>query len=394
LNTELKPNILFFLALILFSGLIFGRVVKLIRLPNVTGYLIAGLIIGPFGLNLISANMVTGLELVSEMALAFIAFTIGSEFKLSYLKRVGMTPIVIAVLEGFMASLLVTLALVLAGVDIEIALLLGAIASATAPAATIMVIKQYNAKGPVTETLMSVVALDDAVALILFGFASAVVNVMQNPSEVSLAMTIIQPLLEIVGSFAVGFLLGLLFLIPLRYFKKDSNRLIITAGFVFLGAALADMLGLSSLLLCMCTGAMLTNVSKDAYSIFKLSESVTPPIFLMFFVVSGMALNITILPALGFIGIIYITIRVAGKILGAFLGSRLMKAPRAVEKYLGFSLIPQAGVAIGLALVTTRILPQYGDVVQTVILGATFIYELTGPAATKISLQKAGEITN
>jgi len=392
LNSKLEQNTLFYLALILFSGLILGRAVKLIRLPNVTGYLIAGLIIGPYGFRLISANMVGDLELISEMALAFIAFTIGSEFKLSYIKRVGMMPIVIAIFEGLTASVLVTLALVLAGVDIEIALLLGAIASATAPAATVMVIKQYRTKGPVTETLLSVVALDDAVALILFGFASAIVTAMSSPGTASLTMTIVYSILEIVGSCAVGFLLGFLFTLPLRYFKKSSNRLIILTGFIFLGAALANMMGLSPLLLCMCIGAMLVNGSPDAMEVFKLTDSVTPPIFLMFFVVSGMNLNLTILPQIGLIGMIYIVVRVIGKISGAYIGSRLMKAPSVVRKYLGLSLIPQAGVAIGLALITARILPQYAETIQAVILGATFIYELIGPVTTKVSLQKAGEI--
>ena len=388
----MEQNTLFYLALILFSGLILGRAVKLIRLPNVTGYLIAGLIIGPYGFRLISANMVGDLELISEMALAFIAFTIGSEFKLSYIKRVGMMPIVIAIFEGLTASVLVTLALVLAGVDIEIALLLGAIASATAPAATVMVIKQYRTKGPVTETLLSVVALDDAVALILFGFASAIVTAMSSPGTASLTMTIVYSILEIVGSCAVGFLLGFLFTLPLRYFKKSSNRLIILTCFIFLGAALANMMGLSPLLLCMCIGAMLVNGSPDAMEVFKLTDSVTPPIFLMFFVVSGMNLNLTILPQIGLIGMIYIVVRVIGKISGAYIGSRLMKAPSVVRKYLGLSLIPQAGVAIGLALITARILPQYAETIQAVILGATFIYELIGPVTTKVSLQKAGEI--
>lgn len=388
----MEQNTLFYLALILFSGLILGRAVKLIRLPNVTGYLIAGLIIGPYGFRLISANMVGDLELISEMALAFIAFTIGSEFKLSYIKRVGMMPIVIAIFEGLTASVLVTLALVLAGVDIEIALLLGAIASATAPAATVMVIKQYRTKGPVTETLLGVVALDDAVALILFGFASAIVTAMSSPGTASLTMTIVYSILEIVGSCAVGFLLGFLFTLPLRYFKKSSNRLIILTGFIFLGAALANMMGLSPLLLCMCIGAMLVNGSPDAMEVFKLTDSVTPPIFLMFFVVSGMNLNLTILPQIGLIGMIYIVVRVIGKISGAYIGSRLMKAPSVVRKYLGLSLIPQAGVAIGLALITARILPQYAETIQAVILGATFVYELIGPVTTKVSLQKAGEI--
>ena len=197
-------NLLFYLALILFSGLIFGRLVKFIKLPNVTGYLIAGLIIGPYILNLIPKNIVTDFELISEMALAFIAFSIGSEFKLSYLKRVGLTPIIIAIFEGLTATVLVTGVLVIFGFDIQISLLLGAIAAATAPAATIMVVKQYKAKGPVTETLLSVVALDDAVALIAFGFSMAVVNSMQHPGEGSAIMTVILPLIEIIGSIVLG----------------------------------------------------------------------------------------------------------------------------------------------------------------------------------------------
>lgn len=226
-------NILYYIALILFSGFILGRAVKLIKLPNITGYLIAGLLIGPHIFKLLPLDIVKELELVSEIALAFIAFSIGSEFKLSYLKKVGIAPIVIAVFEALTATLLVTGALVLFGFDFKISILLGAIASATAPAATIMVVKQYKAKGPVTETLLSVVALDDAVALMAFGFSMAMVNSMLHPGQSSAIMTAILPLLEIVGSIVLGFILGLCFNISLRFFKKDSNRLIITVGFVF-----------------------------------------------------------------------------------------------------------------------------------------------------------------
>ncbi|MFA5562463.1 MAG: cation:proton antiporter [Eubacteriales bacterium] len=389
----MEPDTLFYLALILLSGLLFGRLVKLIHLPNVTGYLIAGLLLGPFGTGLVPADTVSGLHFVSEIALAFIAFTIGAEFKLSYLKRVGVTPIVLAIMEGALAAVLVCLALLALGVDTEVALLLGAIASATAPAATVMVIKQYRAHGPVTETLLSVVALDDAVALILFGFAAAVVNVLQRAEDVPLVMMLLDPLLEIFGSCAVGFALGALFLLPLHFFKKDSNRLIACTGIVFLGASLADLWGLSPLLLCMCMGAMLVNITPDAKGIFALSDSVTPPIFLIFFVVSGMSLNITILPQIGLIGITYIVVRMIGKVLGAYSGAKLMKTSPAIQKYLGFSLVPQAGVAIGLALLTAQTLPRYGELIQAVILGATFIYELIGPVCTKVSLQRAGEIT-
>lgn len=387
-------NTLFYLALILFSGFIFGRLVKLIKLPNVTGYLIAGLLIGPYVLKLVPLDMTYQLELISEMALAFIAFSIGAEFKISYLKKVGLTPIVIAILEALTASFVVIVVLVLFKFDIKTALLLGAIASATAPAATIMVVKQYDAKGPVTETLLSVVALDDAVALIAFGFAMAIVNSLQNPSEVSLLMSLVSPLVEIVGSVLLGLILGILFAIPLRYFKKDSNRLILTIAFVFLGSSLASMLGLSSLLLCMSMGAMLINITRAGNAILKLVDNITPPIFLMFFVVSGMELNIMTIPQIGLIGILYVTCRVIGKVAGAYIGAAIMKAPETVRKYLGFTLVPQAGVAIGFSLIASNTLPaELGQTIRTVILCATLIYELVGPAITKISLEKAGEIT-
>lgn len=388
----MQLNTLFYLALILFSGLIFGRAVKMIRLPNVTGYLIAGLLIGPYVLKLVPLDLVTGLELVSEIALAFIAFSIGSEFKLSYLKKVGIVPIVIAIFEALTATVVVSAALIAFGFDTEIALLLGAIASATAPAATIMVVRQYKAKGPVTDTLLSVVALDDAVALMAFGFAVAMVNILQHPGESSVVMSILMPVFEILGSILLGFVLGFLFTIPLRYFKKDSNRLIIIAAFVFLGSSLATMLGLSPLLLCMCMSAMLVNISNAGESILRLSDSVTPPIFLMFFVVSGMELDVSILPQIGLIGILYVICRVIGKVGGAYVGAWVMKASDTVKKNIGFTLIPQAGVAIGLSLLASRLVPEYGQTIRAVVLSATLIYELVGPAITKIALQKAGEI--
>jgi Kef-type K+ transport system membrane component KefB len=289
--------------------------------------------------------------------------------------------------------LVVTLVLILVGFDPTIAILLGAIASATAPAATIMVIKQYKAKGPVTETLLSVVALDDAVALMAFGFAVAIVNIMQYPGETSLVLSILKPMGEILGSLLLGFLLGILFTVPLRFFKKDSNRLIITVAFVFLGSSLATYLGLSPLLLCMSMGAMLINLSKSAGSILKLTDSITPPIFVMFFVVSGMELNLSVLPQIGVMGILYVVCRIVGKVAGAYLGAVIMKAPENIKKYLGFSLVPQAGVAIGLSLLAAQMLPEYGQTIRAVILSATLIYELVGPAITRVTLKKAGEIS-
>lgn len=382
----------FYLALILFSGLFFGRVVKFIKLPNVTGYLIAGLIIGPHIFNLLSTDIVTQLNLISEMALAFIAFAIGSEFKLSFIKKAGITSIVIALFAALLALILVTGALIIFGFDVKISLLLGAIASATAPAATVMVVKQYNAKGPVTDMLLSVVALDDAVALIAFGFAIAVVKSMLNPGDNSVIVTAIAPFVEIIGSIVLGLALGLLFNFPLHYFKKNSNRLIITCGFIFLANALASIAEMSSLLLCMSMGAALINTNSSGREIFKIVDSITPPIFLMFFVVSGAELDITIIPKIGVIGILYLIFRVIGKIAGASIGAYLMKAPETVKKYIGLTLLPQAGVAIGLSLIASSALPDQGKTIRAVILCATLVYEIFGPVITKIGLKKAGEI--
>ncbi len=385
-------SIFFYLALILFSGLVFGRIVKYIKLPNVTGYLIAGLLIGPYVLKIIPSGTVEQLNIISEMALAFIAFSIGSEFKLSYLKKAGLTSIVIALFEALLASVLVTTVLIICGFDAKISLLLGAIASATAPAATIMVVKQYNAKGPVTNTLLSVVALDDAVAIMTFGFSMAIVNSMLYPGQNSAIVTALLPIAEILGSLIAGFILGFAFNIPLKYFKKSSNRLIITCGFVFLGNAIASFAGLSPLLLCMSMGAALINSNISGSEIFKITDNITPPIFLMFFVVSGAELDITIIPKVGIIGIIYLIIRVIGKVAGASIGAIIMKAPDTVKKYIGLTLIPQAGVAIGLSLIASNTLPEYGKTIRAVVLCATLIYELVGPAITKVGLKLAGEI--
>lgn len=385
-------EILFYLALILFAGLACGRAVKQIKLPNVTGYLIAGLLLGPYVFKIISSETVSQFRVITEMALAFIAFSIGAELNWPSIKQVGVAPVVIAIFEALTASVFVTVILLIFGFPTEVALLLGAIASATAPAATIMVINQYRAKGPVTKTLLSVVALDDAIALIAFGFAVAAVNSRTTPVETNMLMSILTPCVEIIGAIVVGAILGLLFNFPLRFFKKDSNRLIITCGFVFFGSAIASLLGLSSLLLCMSMGITVVNTLRAGSTVFKLVDGITPPIYLMFFVLSGADLDISILPSIGLIGILYIVFRASGKVLGAYAGSSIIKAPQTVKKFIGFTLIPQAGVAIGLSLIAADTIPGYGKTIRTVILCSTLIYELIGPVLTKIALKKAGEI--
>lgn len=386
-------NNLLYLSLLLIAGLLCGRLVKQIRLPNVTGYLIAGLLMGPYVLRIIPDSTVEDFEIISHIALSFIAFTIGCEFKMSYFKRVGATPIVIATFEAMVAVFLVQGILLAAGFDPAFSIILGSIAAATAPAATIMVIKQYNARGPVTETLLSVVALDDAVALIAFGFAVAIAGALNGGADGSVFISILKPFREILLALLVGALVGVLFKIPLKYFKKSGNRIIIMAGMVFLTSGIAEILNVSELLACMMTGAVLCNITEESDSIAQLSDFITPPIFLLFFVVSGAELDITIIPSIGIVGILYVTVRVAGKLAGASLGARLMKAPRAVRKYLGPALIPQAGVAIGLVTVAKSVVPQYTPEIRAVILCGTLIYEIIGPVISKAMLVKAGEIS-
>ena len=395
-------NTLIDLGIMIFAGMFCGRMAKHLHLPNVTGYLIAGLLIGPnlthliFGadsFSLLSDDFLESISIISDVALGFIAFSIGNEFKMSYFKRVGAAPIVIACLESLFAVLFVVAGLLIAGQEVTFSLVLAAIAAATAPAATIMVIKQYRAKGPVTESLLSVVAIDDATALILFSLSVAIAQAISD-SSASLGASLLSPLKEIGGALAVGAVMGFIFLIPLRFFKKQGNRLSLICGFIFAGLGIAKWLGLSNLLLCMAMGAVIANFSSDVGQLMDICDSVTPPIFMLFFVASGADLRLDVLPTVGVIGVIYIVLRVVGKIVGAGVGAILCKCDRTVKKYLGPCLLPQAGVAIGLSLAAGQVVPDYAPQIRAVILCGTLIYELIGPAVTKLSLKKAGEITD
>ena len=385
-------NTLTDLAIMIFAGMFCGRMAKHIRLPNVTGYLVAGLLIGPSVFGLLSADFLDTINIISTVALGFIAFSIGNEFKISYFKRVGVAPIVIACMESLFAVVFVVLGLIISGQSVSFSLVLGAIAAATAPAATIMVIKQYRAKGPVTETLLSVVAIDDATALILFSLSVAVAQALSNGAA-SLGASLLAPLKEIGGALVVGAALGFVFLLPLRFFKKAGNRLSLIVGFIFLGLGISQWLGLSDLLLCMAMGAVVANFSADVGAIMDLCDGVTPPIFMLFFVASGADLKLSVLPTVGLIGVIYIVLRVVGKYFGAAIGGAMCKCEAAVRKYLGPCLMPQAGVAIGLSLAAGQVVPEHAPQIRAVILCGTLIYELIGPAVTKFSLKKAGEIT-
>ncbi len=247
-------NTMMYLSLLLLGGLFCGRLVKHIKLPNVTGYLLAGLLMGPCVLKILPEATVNSFNLISQMALAFIAFTIGLSFKRSYFKRVGTAPVIIAIFEALAAVFFVQLILVLAGFDPAFSIVLGAIAAATAPAATIMVIKQYHAKGPLTDTLLSVVAIDDAVALVAFGFAVTIAKTMTSAGDTNLLLSLLEPFGEVFLSLLIGLVLGVLITVPLKHFKKQGNRLVILIAFVFLSSSLASQFGVSELLACMMAG--------------------------------------------------------------------------------------------------------------------------------------------
>lgn len=385
-------NILFYAGLLLCVGLAGAKAIRKFKLPSVTGYLIAGLLFGPYVTKVVPVEVVETLSFLSTVALGFIAFSIGGEFKLSYFKRVGMTPVVIAFTEAFGAVFVVIAALLLAGFDLPFSIMLGAIAAATAPAATVMVIKQYRAKGMLTQTLLSVVAIDDAMALIAFAIATALAQSMTSNAGGSILSSMITPIVEIGLSLIIGAILAVIFALVMKRTTGKNSQLTLTVGFILIAVGLSKTLVLSELLTCMAFGAVFTNLYNYSEKIMTIADEFTPPLLLLFFVLSGAELNLAVLPQIGLVGIIYVLFRVVGKCAGAALGAKIMKADEKIVKYLGPALVPQAGVAIGLSLVATQVVPAEGARIRAVILCGTLIYELVGPAIAKWALTQAGEI--
>ena len=380
------------LAVAMVLGLLLTRPAKLIHLPNVTAYLVAGLIIGPYCLNVFRDGDAAVVSALTSIALGFIAFSIGVEFKFSHIKKIGSSSITITVLQACLATFLVDAVLVAFGFPLPLCLTLGAIAAATAPAATLMVVRQYHAKGPVTSTLLPVVAMDDAIGLILFSVSLSVAQALSGGTGLTVRSMLLEPLAEIALSLIIGSAIGLLIAVAMRFFHSKANRLCIAVTAVLAGSAVASILNLSSLLLCMAIGACLVNIRKDAEAIMEVTDSWTPPLFMLFFVLSGAELDLAVVPTVGLIGILYLAARSIGKYLGSYLGAAIVKASPNIRKYLGITLLPQAGVAIGMAQVALTGLPAYGTKIQAVVLTATLIYELIGPLLTKMALTAAGEI--
>ena len=402
----------------LLAGLLMTRVFKYLKLnfPDVTAFLIAGLMVGPYclgrtgidGLGFSTMADVDGLSVLTNTALGFIAFAIGNEFRLSQLKQTGKQAFVIGIFQALMAALLVDASMILLHfilgeevLPLPATITLGAIASATAPAATLMVVRQYKAKGPVTDLLLPIVALDDAVGLIIFAVSIGIAQAMEG-GTLNVISVIVDPLLEIVCSLILGALMGLLLTELEKIFFSNSNRLSLSIAFVIMTIALASIrielgsveISFSSLLVCMMLGTVFCNMSEFSADIMGRADKWTAPLFATFFVVSGAGLELSVFryPAIIMIGIVYILIRCAGKFFGASLSSRATHCSETVQKYLGITLFPQAGVALGMVVSAQCLGEESASLIRNIILFSVLIYELIGPMFTKMALTKAGEI--
>jgi len=402
------------LSVAMFAGLMMTRLLKKSRLPDVTAYLVAGVLIGPCclgmlgipGLGFSTYEELEGVDLISKVALGFIAFSIGNEFRLEDLKETGKQAFVIGILQALAATFLVDIALLAVhfinpdAISVPAAITLGAIATATAPAATLMVVRQYKAKGPLVDLLLPIVALDDAVGLVIFAVSFGIAKALSS-GVVDVFTIVVNPIIEITASLVLGAVAGWVLSKIEKLFNSNTNRLAMTIGFVFLTVALSMLeievgpakIGFSSLLVCMMLGTILCNLCPLSDEIMANSDRWTGPLLVVFFVISGAELELGVFAKLSsvIIGIVYIISRSLGKYIGARESAKLVKCSKPIVDYLGITLLPQAGVALGMC-VTASSLPGDGPLIRNIVLFAVLVYELFGPVATKWALTKAGDI--
>ena len=406
-------SILLSLSIALLAGLLLSRLVKKIQLPAVTAYLIAGVLIGPFVLGAldipgigITTDQLEGFGIISDVALGFIAFSMGNEFRLAQLKKIGKQATIIGVFQAIFTTIIVDTVLILLHLampdklTLPAVIVLGAVAAATAPAATLMVVKQYKAKGPVTDILLPVVALDDAVGLMVFAVSFGVAKSL-NTGNVDILTVIVEPILEVVLSLGLGLVMGGLFTFCEKFFHSRSKRMAVSVTFVMMTVAISCLkfnvghfhVGFSSLLACMMLGTVFCNFCDVSEELMDRADRWTAPILILFFVISGAELELSVFAdaAVVIAGITYIISRSIGKYSGAFISAKMTKCNKNITKYLGITLLPQAGVALGMAIKAMELGPD-GAIVRNITLFAVLIYEIVGPFLTKIALTKAGDI--
>ena len=401
------------LSVALLAGLLLSRLAKKVQLPAVTAYLVAGVLIGPFVLGKIgipgigiTGEQIEGFGLISDLALGFIAFSMGSEFRIAQLKKIGKQATFIGVFQALFTTVIVDAALIGLHLiipdkfSIDAAIVLGAVATATAPAATLMVVKQYKAKGPVTDILLPVVALDDAVGLVVFAISFGIARSL-GTGAVNVTSVILEPVLEVILSLALGLVMGLLFTLCEKYFHSRSKRMAVSVTFVMMTVAISSMsfeigsvhIGFSSLLACMMLGTVFCNICEVSEELMERADRWTTPVLILFFVISGAELELSVFADIMvvLIGAVYIVSRSLGKYFGAGISARLSKCNPNVVKYLGITLLPQAGVALGMAIKAIELGPE-GAIVRNITLFAVLVYEIVGPFLTKVALTKAGDI--
>ncbi len=410
----MTANVFLTLSIALLSGLLLSRLAKKVGLPAVTAYLVAGVIIGPyllgqFGIGFNSdSNSPEHYKILCDLALGFIAFAIGNEFRLEQLKKVGKQATIVGIAQAIVTTIVVDAGLIGLSfilpegcLPLPAAIILGAVATATAPAATLMVVRQYKAKGPVTDILLPVVALDDAVGLVVFAISFGVAGAI-NTGTVDPISMIVNPLLEVVLSLVLGTLMGLLFTLTERFFFSRSKRMAVSVTFVMLTVAISSLkfeighvhIGFSSLLACMMLGTIFCNICDFSEELMERADRWTAPLLILFFVISGAELNLGVFTNWVFvvIGIAYIVFRCIGKYFGARWSAKISGCDENIVKYLGITLFPQAGVALGMASQALTFGGEIGVLAQSITLFAVLVYELVGPALTKIALTKAGDI--
>ena len=396
-------NIIIAVALMLFSGFALTRITKLLRLPNVTAYIIAGILIGPSCLNLVPTEIAEGMSFLSDIALAIIAFGVGKFFKFSTLKKSGIKVVIITVMEALLASVVVFVVMYfILKLPLAFSLVLAALASATAPASTVMTIRQTGAKGDFVDTLLQVVALDDVVSLIAYSIAISVA-LSYGGSGGSGVEVVLMPILKNIGALLLGGIFGLFLKLLLPNRRSTDNRLIIIIGILFTFCGICAILDVSPLLGCMVIGTVYINLTDDE-KLFLQLDYFSPPILLLFFVCSGIGFKLDALFSQGWgfngiplivVGVVYFATRIIGKYAGAYLGCLVTKKPAKVRNYLGLALIPQAGVAIGLAALGARTLGgETGIALQTIILSSSVLYEMVGPVCAKLALYLSGSYSN
>ena len=401
------------LSIALLAGLLLSRLAKVVKLPAVTAYLISGVLIGPFVLGAIgvpgigiAAKQIESFGLIADLALGFIAFSMGNEFRLAQLKKIGKQAMIIGIFQALITTVVVDVALIALHfampdvLSIPAAIVLASVATATAPAATLMVVKQYKAKGPVTDILLPVVALDDAVGLVIFAVSFGIARSMGTAGVSPLAI-ILEPLLEILLSLLLGFVMGLLFTLCERFFHSRSKRMAVSVTFVMLTVALSSLkfeiggihIAFSSLLACMMLGTVFCNICEVSEELMERADRWTTPVLILFFVISGAELDLSVFAQWGVVvvGLAYIVARSLGKYYGAGISARMTKCDPMIVKYLGITLLPQAGVALGMAIKAIELGPD-GAIVRNITLFAVLIYEIVGPFLTKLALTKAGDI--